>query len=415
MHHRSASAFMLAALGALATSSAMGQAAPASSGPLVRFDTCQKPVWPRAALERGVGGTVNLKFLIDENGKVQDALVRKSSGSTELDEAARGAIARCVFRPALRNGEPISAWASLQYIWTLDDKPSGTALAEAKRLREAGLKGDADAIYQLSVMLEGGHGVTADPAASPKLLRLAADKGHPQAALALARNHEYGQRGYPKDVPLARTWYLKAAEGGIAEAQYKTGRFLLDGTAGLQGEAQGEDWLRKAADQGHDMAAYDLALRLEHKSGANPDPTERLRLLRIAAEKDNARAQYSLAVALLRTSLAQAGPGDAQEAVRWLEAASADRHGDAELLLAELKLEGKQVPQDEVGGMQLLRRAAEGGNVTAMATLGKLLERGLHTPADANAAQQWARRAARYGTAVVRPFGSGYFARVTAA
>jgi D-alanyl-D-alanine endopeptidase (penicillin-binding protein 7) len=36
-----------------------------------------------------------------------------------MDEAARGALLRCRFAPALRDGQPVPTWHPVQYVWTL--------------------------------------------------------------------------------------------------------------------------------------------------------------------------------------------------------------------------------------------------------------------------------------------------------
>ncbi len=399
------------ALCAAVTSAGIAHSAPAITPPLANFNNCAKPEWPRESLRRSETGTVTLKFLIDEQGKVIDAIVRRSSGHQALDQAALKGISRCQFNPSLRDGQARRAWTSMQYVWTLAEKQTNQAVEEAIALREAGAKGDAAALYKLSVMLQGASGVKANPAGSAQVLRLAADLGHGPAILALANNLEYGNRGYPKDPAQARTLYLKGAELGLAEAQHKTGMFLVKGSAGAAKDpAHGASWLRKAADQDHASAAYDLAQMTASGADIPQDHAEALRLLRKAAGKDIVKAQYELAVALLSGT---GGAADPVEAARLLAAATEDRHVEAELLLAELKLEGKAIARDEAGGMQLLRRSAEGGNGAAMAILGTLLARGLHTAADTEEGAKWTAKAAQY-LPHDRAYGSGYFAQATA-
>lgn len=84
---------------------------------LARFDTCAKPHYPAEALARRVEGTVTLRFRIEADGSVSQALVQKSSGDASLDEAARVAIAKCSFTPATVNGKPAAAWVPVQYVW----------------------------------------------------------------------------------------------------------------------------------------------------------------------------------------------------------------------------------------------------------------------------------------------------------
>jgi protein TonB len=87
---------------------------------VVQAASCEKPEYPAAARRANETGTVRLQMLIDENGKVVDSKVERSSGSRRLDEAARGALELCRFKPATVNGKPTRAWARLDYAWTLE-------------------------------------------------------------------------------------------------------------------------------------------------------------------------------------------------------------------------------------------------------------------------------------------------------
>jgi protein TonB len=87
---------------------------------VVQAASCEKPEYPPAARRANETGTVRLQMLIDENGKVVDSKVERSSGSRRLDEAARAALELCRFRPATVNGKPTRAWARLEYVWTLE-------------------------------------------------------------------------------------------------------------------------------------------------------------------------------------------------------------------------------------------------------------------------------------------------------
>jgi len=103
--------------------SSESRAAPAHAGEvtraLARFETCEKPIYPAGAVAQKLAGTVTLRFLIDTDGTVADAVVQNSSGTASLDEAARVAIAKCRFTPATAGGKPQRAWVPVQYVWSL--------------------------------------------------------------------------------------------------------------------------------------------------------------------------------------------------------------------------------------------------------------------------------------------------------
>jgi D-alanyl-D-alanine endopeptidase (penicillin-binding protein 7) len=83
------------------------------------FSTCSKPHYPQADIAASHEGTVTLNFRVDATGLVKDSAILQSSGYASMDEAARAALYRCRFAPALRNGQPIQAWQQVQYVWTL--------------------------------------------------------------------------------------------------------------------------------------------------------------------------------------------------------------------------------------------------------------------------------------------------------
>ncbi len=89
------------------------------SKPVVQLNTCAKPVYPHESLARRAQGTTTLRFLIDTDGSVGEALVAKSSGDPLLDEAARSAIAKCRFTPAMAGNTPARDWVQVQYVWSL--------------------------------------------------------------------------------------------------------------------------------------------------------------------------------------------------------------------------------------------------------------------------------------------------------
>lgn len=81
---------------------------------------CAKPDYPARAARNGDVGTVALALLIGTDGRVTDARVQKSSGSRELDSAAKAALSLCQFKPAMNNGVAEPAWGKIAYVWTLN-------------------------------------------------------------------------------------------------------------------------------------------------------------------------------------------------------------------------------------------------------------------------------------------------------
>ena len=86
---------------------------------IVDFTGCTKPEYPQPDLRAGHQGTVVLGYRIREDGKVMESKVNRSSGYPLMDEAARLAIDKCRFRPAMQDGRPVEAWTDIMYIWAL--------------------------------------------------------------------------------------------------------------------------------------------------------------------------------------------------------------------------------------------------------------------------------------------------------
>jgi periplasmic protein TonB len=65
--------------------------------------------YPPAAMQARIEGTVLLRVLVDRDGKPRECRVHRSSGSEQLDAAAREWIMLALFKPHRENGEARSA------------------------------------------------------------------------------------------------------------------------------------------------------------------------------------------------------------------------------------------------------------------------------------------------------------------
>jgi protein TonB len=64
------------------------------------------PRYPPESRRSREQGLVSLRVLIDEAGRARDVKVERSSGFPRLDEAARLAVSRAVFKPYVEGGTP---------------------------------------------------------------------------------------------------------------------------------------------------------------------------------------------------------------------------------------------------------------------------------------------------------------------
>lgn len=77
--------------------------------------TWGKLVYPEFARDAGITGDVLIRVRIAEDGSPHEVIVL--NGKTGLDAAAVDAVRRSTFRPALRSGQPVSAWLRIPVIF----------------------------------------------------------------------------------------------------------------------------------------------------------------------------------------------------------------------------------------------------------------------------------------------------------
>lgn len=81
-----------------------------SEGPVllstVEYLKPPRPRYPHGPKRRRTEGLVMVRAIIDESGNPRDVVVERSSGDRELDDAAREAVCRALFKPYAENGRP---------------------------------------------------------------------------------------------------------------------------------------------------------------------------------------------------------------------------------------------------------------------------------------------------------------------
>ena len=159
--------------------------------------------------------------------------------------------------------------------------------------------GFAGAQYRLALTLQEKRGSEYRPGASSrKYLELAAQQGHLEATLLLAR--------YPRSSEDKLRWLTVAAEGGFAEAQYELYRLMIKKGLTEYKSRSAADWLHSAVDGGFADAQYDLGrLQIYGKPEWG-----------IEKNKDKARQWWEKA--------AESGHGRAMEELAWRYAKAAD-------------------------------------------------------------------------------------------
>jgi protein TonB len=86
----------------------------------VSYINAPRPVYPPLDARMGNEGTVTLRVLINDKGRAEKMEIQKSSGSLRMDDAARDAVMRALFKPYLEDGKPTPAYAIVPINFTLN-------------------------------------------------------------------------------------------------------------------------------------------------------------------------------------------------------------------------------------------------------------------------------------------------------
>lgn len=78
------------------------------------------PPYPKSARRRGYEGTVLLRVLVLENGKVGEIEVKSPSGHSVLDKSALKAVSDWTFIPGKKAGQSIQSWVEVPIKYQLD-------------------------------------------------------------------------------------------------------------------------------------------------------------------------------------------------------------------------------------------------------------------------------------------------------
>ena len=121
--HAPVAAAPVAAVAPLPAAAPAPAAAPLARGPVivsgVEYLSQPKVEYPISARRAGLEGKVMLRLLIDEKGLAQRADIQQSSGHPRLDEAARAAALRAVFKPHVEDGHPMPVYALVPISFSL--------------------------------------------------------------------------------------------------------------------------------------------------------------------------------------------------------------------------------------------------------------------------------------------------------
>ncbi|KAJ3020686.1 UNVERIFIED_CONTAM: hypothetical protein HDU68_010061 [Siphonaria sp. JEL0065] len=156
------------------------------------------------------------------------------------------------------------------------------------------------ALHELATLYEGKgetNGIVIpDPAYAHDLYRRGAQLGYPPSQYKLGVCYEYGLLDLPIDPRRSIVWYTRSAEQADAEAELALSGWYLTGADGVlkQSDTEAYLWARKAADKGLAKAEYAVGYYSEHGVGVKSNVEEARKWYLRAASQNNKRAVQRL-------------------------------------------------------------------------------------------------------------------------
>ena len=166
----------------------------------------------------------------------------------------------------------------------------------------------------------------------------------------------------------ASTWWRKAAEAGLADAQYTFGNCYFAGRGVALNFALAASWYAEAAAQGLAQAQYNLGVCYEHGMGVAQDAALVASWFAKEAAQGLAQAQYNLGACYAD------GTGVAQNAVlaaSWCAKAAAQGYAAAQCNLGVCYELGRGVVQDAALAASWDAKAAAQGDADAAAAVAR--------------------------------------------
>jgi TPR repeat protein len=203
-----------------------------------------------------------------------------------------------------------------------------------------------------------------------------------------------GQRG---DYATAMRLLLPLADQGSDVAEYNLGVMYHRGLGLPRDYAHAAIWYRKAADHGNVMAQVNLGALYVGGQGVTKDYAQALAWFQKAADKNVAVAQNNLGAMY---EYGQGVPKDYAQAAMWYRKAADQGYALGQNNLGNMYANGRGgVTQDYAQALTWYRKAADQGNPLGQNNLGDMYANGRGVREDYAQALTWYRRAADQGNA----------------
>ena len=276
------------------------------------------------------------------------------------------------FKKSYEAGYPVAGYdvaASLP-----DGSPEQDEIRNHEKDNILELANEGDVLAQATVAwgYREGYGTAVDFFEAVKWVQKAAEQGLARAQYDLGRMYRNGYRngtGVEQSDEKAAEWYLKAAEQGFASAQYNLGAMYLHGTGVERSYEKAAGWYLKAAKQGLADAQYKLGLMYKCGTGVTRSYEKAAEWVQKAAEQGFADAQCKLGLMYEDdTGVAQSY----EKAVEWYLKAAEQGDAQAQYNLGVMYANGTGVEQSYEKAREWLQKAAKQGHASAKEQLDKL-------------------------------------------
>jgi len=216
--------------------------------------------------------------------------------------------------------------------------------------RQSAESGFAGAMFNLCDMYEDGLGVEQDSKEARFWQIEAAKAGHIHAQYGLGLQYEHNDDIFD-DGLVPFYWFLQAAERGHRSATFKVARMSWDGFGFPEHDDLAFDWYVDKAEQGEIWAQWFLADAYRNGRGIDRDDVEAALWYRQAAQLGEPKAQWQLGLMYwgIPTHTLESGQVgseyDLEQARDWLEKAAAEGMPEAQHDLAGLLFEMGEVDE----------------------------------------------------------------------
>lgn len=177
------------------------------------------------------------------------------------------------------------------------------------------------------------------------------------------------------------------------QGQFSFARMYDWGNGITENRAQSAKWYRKAAEQGHLEAQYELAGSYYYHIGEKFDVNEAMRWWHKSASNGNISSQHALGQ-LYQTEGVRL---DYTQSIKWYNKAAAQGHPVSQYEIANHYSLGRGVVLDDRRALNSYRKAASMGHKHSQYMLGQIYYHGKQVPENHMEAAMWYRRAADQG------------------